>query len=242
MTKEFIFGSILGLSVGGAIGGFTAFSLTKKKYTSILEEERKSYEKLLEQANSAEIEDDIPDEYKRYIPGESDTNKDEEAPKISSEEKKIIKEKLRFNNAQTIAYSNMYGSPKDKIEAELDEQEEPEEDPEDIEEQAEEETTNIFEAASKASGRKPVIISEEHFNDYVDNSSAWEVQDLFLYNDGTITNSEDKVIDEDELAVMLGDCLDKYGFRDSSEKMIYIQCFKLSTVYSIQKFEKTFIP
>ena len=238
MSKDFVFGGLIGLVVGGGVGGFVAYSLTKKKYTSILEETKDNYEKLLSEAE-ASLEDDIPDEYRRYIPNEND---DIEAPKISSEEKEIIKEKLRFNNAQTIAYSNMYGSPKDKIEAELDEQKEPEEDPEDVEEQTEEEVTNIFEAASKASGRKPVIISEEHFNDYVDNSSAWEVQDLFLYNDGTITNSEDKVIDEDELAVMLGDCLDKYGFRDSSEKMIYIQCFKLSTVYSIQKFEKPFIP
>ena len=151
MNKDFVFGGLIGLVVGGGVGGFVAYSLTKKKYTSILEETKDNYEKLLSEAE-ASLEDDIPDEYRRYIPNEND---DIEAPKISSEEKEIIKEKLRFNNAQTIAYSNMYGSPKDKIEAELDEQEEPEEDPEDVEEQTEEEATNIFEAASKASGRKP---------------------------------------------------------------------------------------
>ncbi|MBO7732441.1 MAG: hypothetical protein J6S67_07805 [Methanobrevibacter sp.] len=240
MKKELIFGGFIGLIVGGGIGSLVTYSLTKKKYISILEETKDNYEKLLAEAD-AFVEDDIPDEFKRYIP----EDKSDELPKISSEEKEIIKEKLKYNNAKTIAYSNMYGSPKDILEAQDEVEGEVIDEPETIEEVEEEnnkEATNIFEAAQKASGRKPVIISEEHFNDYVDNSSVWEVEDLFLYNDGTITNAEDKVIDGEELDVMLGDCLDKYGFRDSNEKMIYIQCFKLNTVYSIQKFEKPFIP
>ena len=234
MTKEFIFGILLGMAVGGGVFGFTAYSLTKRKYISILRENTDNYEKLLKEM-SENVEDDIPDEYKRYIPKEE---KESDMPRISKDEKEIIKEKLRYNHEKTTAYANMYNKPKDIIEAQLDEQTEagePVEDPE-------EEVTNIFEASQKASNRKPVIISEEHYEEFVNGSSAWDVEDLFLYNDGVITNAEDKVIDGEELEVMLGDCLDKYGFRDSNEKMIYIQCFKLSTVYSIQKFEKPFIP
>lgn len=235
MDKKSVLCLLGGLVLGGGVGGFTAFALTKRKYESILKETSDSYEKLLAEA-SANVEDDVPDEYKRYIPEEQ---KEEEMPKISKEEKEIIKEKLKFNNERTTAYANMYKvSPKDILEAAEDavNEEEPEE------EKEEEEATNIFEAAEKASGRKPVIISEEHFNDYLNNSSAWDTEELFLYNDGVITTDEDKVIDEDELVVMLGDCLDKYNFRNSKEKQIYIQCYKLSTVYSVQKFDRPFIP
>ena len=233
MTKEFIFGGLIGIAIGGAAGAVVSHIVTKKKYVSILEETKKDYEEKLAEVD-ASIEDDVPDEFKRYIPDEEQS---EEMPKISKEEKEVIKEKLRYNHEKTTAYANMYNSPKDILEAKDDEvTEEPEEEPE------ADESVNIFEAAQKTSNRKPVIISEEHYEDFVNGSSVWDVEDLFLYNDGVITNAEDKVIDGEELEVMLGDCLDKYGFRDSNEKMIYIQCFRLSTVYSIQKFEKPFIP
>lgn len=239
MNKESIFAGLVGVAVGGGIGAFVSYHLTKKKYVSILKETTDNYEKLLDEAEAFDGEDDIPDEFKRYIPEE-----DNEERKISSEEKKTIREKLRFNNDKTTMYAKMY-SAGDIIDAQAEKEDgveptEPDEDEETQEDRDEAESTNIFEAAAKSSNRKPVIISEEHYNDFLDNSSAWETVELFLYNDGTVTTADDKVIDEDELAVMLGDCLDKYGFRDSDEKMIYIQCFKLSTVYSIQKFNEPF--
>lgn len=238
MEKNTIFAGLIGLALGGGIGGFAAYALTKKKYVDILNKTVDNYETLLEEGAISDIEDDIPDEFKRYKPSE-ETN----VKKISSDEKKVIKEKLRYNNIKTTEYARMY-SPSEIVDIKADDGEpDPEEITEavKIEEENEEEVTNIFEAASKNKTRDPVIISEEHYNDYLNNSSSWECEELFLYNDGTVATEDDRIIDGEELDVMLGTCLDKYNFRNSHEKEIYIQCFELSTVYHITKFDKPFI-
>lgn len=238
MEKSTIFAGLIGLAVGGGIGGFAAYALTKKKYTDILEKTVDNYETLLEDGLMSAIEDDIPDEFKRYKPSEEVDDK-----KISSEEKKVIKEKLRYNNTKTTEYARMY-SPSEIVDIKAEEGEpDPEEltEAEKIEEENEEEATNIFEAASKSKTREPVIISEEHYNDYLNNSSSWECEELFLYNDGTVATEDDRVIDGEELDIMVGNCFDKYNFRNSHEKEIYIQCYALSTVYHVTKFDKPFI-
>jgi len=245
MNKEVIFASLIGLAVGGAIGGFSAYAFTKKKYVSILNETVDNYEKLLSEAERP-FEDDVPDEYKRYIPkDESDTSDNDH--KISEKDKEIIKEKLRYNNSKTISYNQMYNTPiKDIIDAQA-ESNEGEPDSEELEESEEEEaiekSVNIFEAVKKNVGRSPVIVSEEDYNDILDNhSDVWNVDNLFLYNDGTVTTEDDKVIDPEEIERTLGGTLEKYDFLNSSEKTIYVKNFELQTVYEIVKINKPFIP
>ncbi len=245
MNKESIFAGLVGLIVGGTATGFAVYGVMKRKYTDILNKTVDNYEKLLSEAEEALIEDDIPDELKRYIPGEEKkSEKEEEAPKISEEDKKVIREKLRYNNERTTNYAKMYATVGDVIDAKAEDGEPDPEEVNDIDKDDEEveEMTNIFEATSEASSRPPVIISQEHFDEFVNENSVWDVENLFLYNDGTVTTEDDKVIDSDELDEMLGDCLDKYNFRTSSEKTIFVQCFKLTTIYEINKLNKPFIP
>lgn len=232
MTKEVLFAGLLGFGLGGGVIGFSIYGIMKRKYNDILKKTVDNYEKLLDENEVFDGEDDIPDEFRRVI--KDDGGKSEEIPeRYSEKDKEMIKEKLRYNNQKTTEYAKMYGSPKDILEEEEDNVSE--------ETETEEEDTNIFEA-SKSSNRKPVIISEEHYNEYLDNSSAWDCSELFLYSDGTITTEDDKIVEGEELTIMLGDCLDKYHFLDSEEKNLYVQCFRLSTIYSIQKFDKPFIP
>lgn len=244
MTKETIFVGLLGFSVGGGLGGFIAYSILKRKYTDILNKTVDNYEKLLEEANAFDGEDDIPDEFKRYIPNDEK----KEAPKLSSEEKESIKEKLRYNNERTTAYASMYHTPiKDIIDAKAEEEPDPEEvaKEEAAEEEIEKSHFDVLEAI-KNNARKPVIISEEDFNDICDNHlgnmpGEWDCSNLFLYNDDTVTGEDDHVYEGEELAKMLGDCLDKYGFRNGSETTIFVKCFELNTVYEVAKINKPFI-
>ena len=251
MNKEVIFAGLIGTAVGGAIAGFATYGVMKRKYTKILDETVDSYEKLLNDAEALIIGDDIPDEFKRYIPEEE---KKEEAPKISEKDKEIIKEKLRYNNSKTTSYANMYTakvSIRDIIDeqAERDEEllnmaeapEEPDPDDEGLDETEGDKLTNIFEAAKASSKNPPKLITEEAFNDICDNHpDTWDVGNLFLYSNDVITTEDDRVVDKAEVDKMLGTTLDKYDFRTSNEKTIYVQNTELSTVYEICKINKPF--
>lgn len=250
MNKEIIFAGLIGAVFGGAAAGFATYGVMKRKYTGILKETVDSYEKLLNEAEAFNSEDDVPDEFKRYIPEEE--KKEEEAPKISEKDKEIIKEKLRYNNAKTISYASMYNMPiRDIIDeqAERDEEllnmaeapEEPDPDDEGLDETEGDKLTNIFEAAKASAKNPPKLITEEAFNDICDNHpDTWDVGNLFLYSNDVVTTEDDRVVDKAEVDKMLGNTLDKYDFRTSNEKTIFVQNAELSTVYEICKINKPF--
>lgn len=84
--------------------------------------------------------------------------------------------------------------------------------------------------------RPPKIISEEALGElpgYIEN------QTLFYYSlDDTLTDEDDQIIDDPDY--LLGDTLDKYNFRESDEKMIFVRNFALDTVYEVQKVDGAF--
>lgn len=242
MNKNIIVG-VVSFVVGGAISGGLTYIFTKRKYEEILKNNTKKYDRLL---NSSSIVNDVPVEYRRKSRVTNDP-KAEEMPKISDDEKEIIKEKLRYNNRKTTDYASRYKTPIKDI---IDEQAE-KEDNEEVEEptnisifdaikEAEEESTEKFEKYVKNMNRKPVIISEKDFIELCDGDEHWECENLYLYSDDIITTEDDKIIDPDELAASIGDCLDKYGFKSSKEKSIYVKNFKLNTVYEIVKQNRPF--
>lgn len=252
MNKETIFAGLVGFAVGGAVAGIATYCVSKKKYTDILNKTVDNYERLLDEAEA--FEDDVSDEYKRYSPEDKSKDENEEpVPRFNEEEKEKIREKLRYNREKTTSYAAMYQLPiKDIIdsqaEAEKDAKtlslaEAPDEPEENFDEEDEvEEAINIFKAAEEVKDRKPVLISEEDYNDICDNhSDEWDCDNIFLYNDGTLAQEDDTIIEDENVAVMFGDCLDKYGFKNSSEKTIFVKCWKLNTVYEIAKINKPFI-
>ena len=53
-----------------------------------------------------------------------------------------------------------------------------------------------------------------------------------MYNDALTTEDDDLIEVPYDL---VGDCLNKYGFTDNDEMVIYVQNFALTTVYEVQK-------
>lgn len=225
MNKNIIFAGLIGFIAGGLTAGFVSHTVTKRKYEQILEESKKAT--IISKIRN-DIIDDIPEKYRRKSKDVDTEDVNTEEPKnFNNEEKKTIKEKLKYNNEKTTEYAKMYkGSAKEVLESNDEEDEE----------------TNIFDAVEERSNELPIIITEERYDEFASYpTDEWECVDLFLYLNGTITNDEDIVIDDSEFEVMFGDCLETSNFKESNEKHIYIQCFSLSTVYHIQKFDKVFI-
>lgn len=79
--------------------------------------------------------------------------------------------------------------------------------------------------------RPPRIISFQTLGEL---GNEWEEKTLMYYiENDVLTTEEDVPIEDRELLV--GDCLDKYGFVNSDEEIIYVQNFTLNTVYEVQK-------
>lgn len=245
MNSNYILAGCIGFLIGGASCGVAAHFLTKRKYKKIIDETVDSYEKLL---GTSSLVANVPEKYRRKnrigsvkIDISEENKEEEELPKISKEDAAKIKEKLQYNNTMTTNYAAKYRIPVQDL----------------IDEQAESEKTNIFDAVAKNDGeleedaeeetdRAPVIISEEDYNDICDNHlgelpGEWDANNLFLYNDGTVTGEDDHVYEGAELKKMIGNSLDKYGFRDSKEKTIFVKSFALNTVYEIVKINKPFV-
>lgn len=111
----------------------------------------------------------------------------------------------------------------------------PEED-EDEFDGTEEEENEINEAYQRDRDRDPRIIS---FDKMAELDASYENRTLFFYMyDDTVVDEDDNIVDEPHL--LLGDCLEKYGFVDNEEKLIFVQNFKLRTVYEVEKVWKSF--
>lgn len=202
--------------VAGAAGGVLATQqYFKKKYQAEADAEieemnqyyTKKYEDLVELLKN---EDDLKDR--------------EETEEVSQGRMSDIREKLQQNYEQTTNYAKMFQGSK-------------EEEEDDMESLLEEEPTER-EAAESATedhnrnkDKPPRIISEEALGDV---PSYYESKVLFFYRlDDVVTDEEDNVVDDPEY--LLGDCLDKYNFRESEEKLIFVRNYALDTVYEVQK-------
>lgn len=211
----------IGLVSGGSLAGLAVYLYFNHK------NKKTSSEGEIPQRKLTYSNDGIPEEYRRK-------NTDDEKPKMTQEEKDIIREKLSFNNKETINYASKYES-KDKsniFDAILNKRSlEDNEEENDISEEDNDDETVV--TMLDGNTRPPRIVKESD----VDNCpEGWDVEALYLYRDGTLTDEDDNVFDSDDISNMLGDCLDKYGFRDSDEKLIYVQNFKLHTFYEITKY------
>lgn len=151
-------------------------------------------------------EDDLKNELKE---------EQEEKPQDESE----IREKLQRNYEQTTNYAKMYHSKEEE---------------ENLEEEFESErdaAESATEDHNRNKDKPPRIISEGALGEI---PAYYENKVLFFYRlDDVVTDEEDNVIDDPEY--LLGDCLDKYNFRESEEKLIFVRNFALDTVYEVQK-------
>lgn len=83
----------------------------------------------------------------------------------------------------------------------------------------------------------PRIIKEDDYG----NDGTLEQESLFYYqgSDTLVTEDDEEIHD---LPLVVGDCLDKFGFRDNNEKRICVRNYKLGKDYEIIKIDSPYIP
>lgn len=248
-----VIGFVGGLVVGGVLGALATIKVTKKKYMAELDRRVAEMEAYYQK----------PDRYdrsKRRVKSEEayDTSsrssntgrengrtkckavsdickhtdcKEEERTDYS---KKFEKGQKGDSKAKEVGnYVVQDGSLQEASDEELlAENEYPEEDDDDISEAEE----AMFESAQKDRGRLPRIISFEKMGE-LDASYDNQVLFYYMYND-TLADEDGNVIDEPHL--LLGDCLEKYGFMENEEQLIFVQNFALRTIYEVEKVWKAF--
>lgn len=85
--------------------------------------------------------------------------------------------------------------------------------------------------------RKPKMISSDVFE--YEGRGVYDKCDLYYYvHDDTLATEEEEMIDDVERVV--GDALDKYGFRENDEDEIYVRNFSEMTDYRITKMFSSF--
>lgn len=91
-----------------------------------------------------------------------------------------------------------------------------------------------------SSGKKPKIISEEsYFEEY----RHFDKAELEYYTEDDVLIDPESEEEVDDLARVVGDCLDKYGFRENpEEERIFVRNFGFGTDYEITKIFAQFYP
>ena len=197
----------ISLAIGAAAGIIFTSLYWKKKMDDILAEE-------------------FDDRYARCVgPDESgvEVNPTREDGVLSSEQRDEIREKLVRNFEQTSSYATMYSAetehPVDSDEDEIDDS--------NVESDVERANAEHRENFNKP----PKIISAEEFSNlppYIETGALY-----FYHYDNVLVDDEDDEIDDP--GVLIGECLDKYGFRDSDEEMIFVMNYQIDKAFEIHR-------
>lgn len=141
---------------------------------------------------------------------------------LSQEERDEIRNKLLDNYEKTSSYATMY-----KGDCEPAEKEHP------VDDDEEEEAYEIERANAEHKenfNKPPKIISAEEFTNlpaYVETGALY-----FYHYDDVLVDDDDEEVDE---GMLVGDCLDKFGFRDSDEEMIFVMNYQIDKAFEIHR-------
>lgn len=215
MTAKTLIALLTGLVVGAGIGVITSKKYFENKYEKALEKKKKELENYY----------GYVDEYTKENITEvgKETNNKEESGILPTEERNRIKQEMK-KKRQHVDYHSMYQNNSS---------DDNENDMEEVEKSEEEEW---MEEHLRERNLPPKIISEKALGDIPEYYQS-ETLYLYTYND-VITDDEGNVIDEPHH--LLGDCLDRFDFYDSNEKVIYIQNYEHITIYEVQKIVAAF--
>ena len=238
MTKGIV--GIISAVLGAAVGGGVIYFLEERKYKKILNNENKSNDSI-----EAERQKFIAERAKKTLDDVAKTidipfNVDDKIADIKEDDDvdyslEEIKAKLRKGKQKVTDYTKLY-SASDLVDAKNDGDSEEDEEEKDEENEIERTSSNIFNELQKSTRAPKIVKSEEVDEEH----EGWDVNSLFLYSNGVLTDEDDHVIDGEEKDIMVGDCLTKYDFLNSDERMIYIKCFRFNTFYEVTKFDKPF--
>lgn len=244
-----------GVVIGGVIGVASTVIFLKKKFLKELDRRVEEMEAYYKKSDEYDKKKRSPIRKPSYADKSTETNTGRENGVLPSKERVDIckptdckedsktdyknafsKEKIGGGSIKSDSLTTNYivkdGEMRPASDEELlAESEHPEDDEPEIDEDLE-----MFESHQKDRGREPRIISFDKMGE-LDNSYDNQVLYFYMYDD-TVVDEDDNVIDEPHL--LLGDCLEKYGFVDNDEKMIFVQNFRLRTVYEVEKVWKSF--
>lgn len=211
---------LIGFAGGAAAGHFGTKKVLVEKYHKMADEEiaemREYYEKLQEDL----VVEVAGKEEKRTPDFTQDISKNEPEPREKDAEETPASEVPKTN------YRKYYDDPAD-LEYPTDD---------DIEDEDVEIAETMNEWLRRNEGKEPRIISVDAVGDL---PAGVDHQILYLYSYDYVVadDNENEVEDYDRL---LGNCLEKYNFFESEEKLIFVVNYELCTVYEIQKVEAAF--
>ena len=211
-----------GVGIGGLAGFLVTKKVLEKKYSEDAEKKIKEIESYY----------NLSDEYKR--------GEDVNPPEEDNDRQKLRKENLYRRPESRTDYTQCYKAQNTAIKDSpilADEDEEEGVDPAEMEHPEEEDTEEDDEDEEEAHAyhqknrkRKPRIISEKDVGDLPPHVDS-ELLYYYTENDVLVTDNEE-VLDDPETFV--GD-FDKYGFKTSDERIIFVMNYELDTCYEIQK-------
>lgn len=213
MERKTIGVLLLGYAVGVATGVLAAKGYFKKKYNDLATAEINS---VLEKMSGSE-----------YLPYQSDPKEESDADISERPGKKKDREPVESTD-YTKYYTPTSTSEEDETVFNGD--------PEELEKTSLEAEINEEAAAWHKENihREPRIISKE---DAQNLPGFIDTTDLFYYAEvDVLCDEEEEEIDQPYL--LIGNALDKYGFRESDEQFLYVMNYQLDTCYHIQKIEE----
>lgn len=225
-----------GFVAGGITGAGVAFLFLKKKFDKRIDEE-------LEKINSEMSEEDVA-----YFEGETKVNIEDldstPAPTLNDISKKYASPK-----AEEMDYKNFYSKKEESAdpaesehpEEEDDEENENETDPESIGVITPENENlvagyQMTKEMAYSKDKKPKIITGDSFYNEYPHFDKISLQ--YYFDDDILATEEDEEIDDVER--VLGDTLDKYGFRNNDESVIYVRNLSMGTDYEVFKVRAAF--
>lgn len=210
MKREPLF-FLLGVLVGGVVGSTLTYILLNKK------------EGIGEKIEVEDVVENLDDANKME---EFKNNEEEIREKLL---KNWDKPPLKVSEDEMAENMHPVDSDEDDIEA-LDEVD----NEKDLNEQ---EAMDADEYHKKNNGKKPKIISKDNLDSVPSHfeTSEW----VFWAGDDVMTDDDGSSVIEDPER-FVGDCLDKYDFRNNDEEELYILSYEYDTLFIITKYFKSY--
>ena len=243
MNNYAVFGAglVTGLLAGFGIGYFIQkkqhdkeLDAVSKSYHDIFEEQRKRIEEADAELNKGKVVTS-PESILRPLEGSRSDSKDYKHNYTAYSENGVVEDPT-----MVIQHTSSIKEPEIPLEDYVGSLH-PVDSDEDEEDEKEEELYNEgLRASLEHEARRtmqPRIIKEEDYG----NDETLEQESLFYYqgNDILVTEDDEEIHD---LPLVVGDCLDKFGFRDNNEKRICVRNYKLGKDYEVIKIDGPYIP
>lgn len=233
--KKFVAGFVVGLLAGGGAGYFVTRKYMEHIYqeqaNAEIEDMRVSFENKLNQIKDLAKKPDI-----------SPKTEKKEAPR------EYVAVPLTKDQAQKIDYTSYSGSVKRTATADPAELEHPMDDGEEgeavdegkayLESAANADRQGSFENAERDRRRPPRLIRYEEYG----TDPRFEKTSLYYYTlDDVLATEDEEQIDRDDIHMLVGDALTKYGFIDDpAATVIYVRNERLGCDYEITKVNSSY--